>query len=83
MQGDEKDAVTLVSKIPCAACGCEPKTSAKVWEQWLCYPCIAQWDQDFPSDDEFYASHPVDQARFDAKRKLTAMWVESKRTRAA
>jgi hypothetical protein len=79
----ESEDVTVVAKIPCAACGCEPKTSAKVWEQWLCYPCIAKWDADFPSDSEWYASHPEDSARFAAKKSLTAQWVQIQASRAA
>jgi hypothetical protein len=80
---DEDFETTLVAKIPCAACGQEPKTAAKVWEQWLCYPCIARWDQDFPTDAEWYASHPEDKQRFAAKKSLTAQWVEIQRKRAA
>lgn len=72
---------TLVAKIPCSACGQEPKSGAVVWDKWLCYPCINEWNEYFPSDESFYASHPEDKARFAAKKALTAKWVEFKSNR--
>jgi hypothetical protein len=79
MRADQRDDVTIEAKIPCAACGCEPKSSANVWGQHLCYPCIAKWNVDFPSDERWYESHPEDAVRFAAKKSLTAQWVDARR----
>jgi hypothetical protein len=77
MRADQRDDVTIEAKIPCAACGCEPKTSAEVWGQRLCYPCINAWNAEAPNDAAWDAVPAA------GKKMWTNVWCEAQRTRAA
>src|SRR3954464_4607641 len=75
MRPDDADLPPEEQAAPCVRCGA--KGDCEVWEHWVCYPCVSDWQDRAPTGGEIEARHGKDADTCAAYRKFTVGWVKA------